>query len=707
MSKKEKIEAAAEQAKPSVPVTNLNREISFLMFNKRVLAQAQDESIPLLERLKYLCIVSSNLDEFFEIRMAGLKEQQKLAGGQKGQEGKTVAQAIEESAGIVRGMVKDQYELFNSRLLPELERNGVLFLRRSDWSDPVKAWLENYFDEQILPLLSPIIIDPQQPFPKVLNKSLNLLVELEGRDAFGRNPQAAIVQAPRALARLIKLPGSLGAGENTYVFLSSVLHGHLSKVFYGMGIKAAHQFRVTRNSDLFIDEEESENLRERIKKELPSRHFGEAVRLEVANTCSDELVDFLCSQLNLGSMDAYKVDGPVNLSRLMNLPDLAGCEHLRFEEFTAGIEKFKKAPDIFGSIKKGDILLHHPYQSFEIVEDFLEAACSDPNVLSVKITIYRTGKSSKLMESLLKCAKAGKEVTAVFELLARFDEEANIHWATKLEEAGAHVLFGALGHKTHAKMMLLSRKEGNGPLRRYLHLSTGNYNGQTAKLYTDFGLLTAQEEMCSDAEKIFRQLTGSGKVEPLARLWQSPFGLQKNLLAGIQKECENAKKGLPASITAKMNSLLDPKIISALYEASQCGVKVDLIIRGVCALRPGVAGLSENITVKSIVGRFLEHHRVWRFEDGGDEKVYLSSADWMERNFARRIELAFPVLGAKLKRRVVAESLQAALKDNVNSWRLNCDGTWSKQTAQESSENFCMQLSLCNKLGTLDVESPD
>lgn len=657
----------------------LNRELSMLAFNRRVLAQAQDERMPLLERLRFLCIVSSNLDEFFEIRMAGLKEQIKAHVAAITTDGKTAHETFRLVAAEAHAIVTEQYRHLNEVILPLMAEQGIRFLRRSTWTEAQREWIRDYFVREMVPVLTPIGLDPSHPFPKVLNKSLNFAVELEGKDAFGRSSNAAIVQAPRVLPRVTRLPAELAGCEYGFVFMSSILHEFVGELFTGMTVLGCYQFRATRNSDLFVDEEEVTNLRTKLQGELPHRHFGDAVRLEVAENCSQSMTEFLLAQFALGADDLYRVEGPVNLVRLMQVPDWVDRPELKFSAFAPGVPKaVGKGANIFDSIRRGDILLHHPYQSFAPVIEFLNQAATDAQVVAIKMTVYRTGTDSVLMQSLIRAAQNGKEVTVIVELMARFDEEANIGWATKLEEVGAHVVYGVVGYKVHAKALLIVRREEGG-LKRYAHLGTGNYHPRTARLYTDFGLMTANEEVTNDVAEVFKQLTGLGKARTLKHLWQAPFTLQPNVVAAIQAEAETARAGGKAMIVAKMNSLLEPETIHALYEASRAGVTIDLLVRGVCALRPGVPGLSENIRVRSIIGRFLEHHRIFYFYAGGEEKVYLSSADWMERNFFRRIELAFPILDSKLKKRVITEGLKFYLADNQQSWDMNGDGVYQRR----------------------------
>ena len=666
--------------KPRFPTENyLNREIGLLAFNRRVLAQAQDERVPLLERLRFLCIVSSNLDEFFEIRMADLKEQVRANAQGVTTDGKTAQEAFRLVSAEAHAIVTEQYQHLNDVIFPAMTAQGIRFLRRSSWNEAQREWIRNYFIREMVPVLTPIGLDPSHPFPRVLNKSLNFAVELEGKDAFGRSSNAAIVQAPRVLPRVIHLPEELAGSPHGAVFLSSILHEFVGELFTGMTVLGCYQFRATRNSDLFVDEEEVTNLRTKLQGELPQRHFGDAVRLEVADNCSPAMTEFLLAQFALEQADLYRVHGPVNLVRLMQVPDGVDRPDLKFLPFVPGQPKaVGKGANIFDSIRRSDILLHHPYQSFAPVIDLLNQAAKDPQVVAIKMTVYRTGTDSVLMQSLIRAAESGKEVTVVVELMARFDEEANISWATKLEQVGAHVVYGVVGYKVHAKALLIVRREEGG-LKRYAHLGTGNYHPRTARLYSDFGLMTANEEITHDVSEVFKQLTGLGKARTLKHLWQAPFTLQQNVVAAIRAEAETARAGGKTHIVAKMNSLLEPEVINALYEASQAGVTVDLIVRGVCALRPGVPGLSDNIRVRSIIGRFLEHHRIFYFFSGGKENVYLSSADWMERNFFRRIELAFPILDPKLKKRVITEGLKFYLADNQLSWDMNGQGVYQRR----------------------------
>jgi polyphosphate kinase len=662
------------------PTQFFNRELGILAFNRRVLAQAADESVPLLERLRFITIVSSNLDEFFEIRIAGLKEQIKLGLPEVGPDGAGPLEVFDAVNREAHALVADQYQLLNGVVLPALAAEGILFPKREEWNAAQRQWIRDYFFRELLPVLTPIGLDPAHPFPRVFNKSLNLAVELEGRDAFGRNSGAAIVQAPRALPRVIRLPQDIAGAEYAFVFLSSILHAHIGELFAGMNVLGCYQFRVTRNSDLFVDEEEIKNLHTALQGELLHRHFGDAVRLEVADNCSPRMVEFLLQQFGLREADLYRVEGPVNLYRLREVPDQVERPQLKYPPFQPGLPAALDSGELFEVLKKQDVLLHHPFQSFLPVVDFIRTSADDPSVIAIKQTVYRTGTDSELMQILVDAARKGKEVTVVVELMARFDEEVNMNWAARLEEVGAHVVYGVVAHKTHAKMSLIVRREESDDnrkvLRRYVHLATGNYHPRTARLYTDFGLMTANEEICADVNEVFKQLTGLGRVSRLKHVWQSPFTLHKRIVAAIRNEAKMAAEGKPARIIAKMNALLEPQIIEELYLASSAGVKIDLVVRGVCALKPGIEGLSQNIRVRSVVGRFLEHSRIFHFQNGGAEDVWLSSADWMGRNFFRRIELCFPVLDPALKRRVIREGLQPYLDDNCQAWEMSPEGVY-------------------------------
>ncbi len=654
----------------------INRELSMLEFHLRVLEQAKDASVPLLERMRFLTISSAILDEFFEIRVGWLKEQIAFGLPRPSEDGLGPAETLEKIRARVLGLVAEQYRLLNDVLLPAIEVEGIYVHRREKWSDRLRRWSRDYFAREVLPVLTPVGLDPAHPFPRILNKSLNFIVTLEGRDAFGRKTKTAVVQAPRPLPRLIAVPKDVTDGRAEFVLLSSVIHANVEELFPGMKIASCDQFRVTRNSDLWIDEEEVEDLLLALKGELPRRHYGKAVRLEVTDSTDPEIVTFLLDQFELGAGDLYRVNGPVNLHRLETLPDLVERPDLKYRPFVPDLpKKVQHREDLFAVLREHDLLLHHPFQSFAPVVDFVRQAARDPDVLAIKQTVYRTGLESPMAEALLEAAMAGKEVTAVVELRARFDEAANIELASRLQEAGAKVAYGIVGVKTHAKMLLVVRREAEG-LRRYVHLGTGNYNARTARTYTDWSYLTSNADIGEDVHSLFLQLTGLGRVPKLKKLLQTPFGLYERLVELIENEAAAARAGKKARIIAKMNSLIEPGIIRALYAASQAGVEIDLIVRGTCCLRPGVKGVSERIRVRSILGRFLEHHRMAYFHAGGDEIVLASSADWMPRNLFRRVEIAFPIEGRKLSARAIAEGLTGYLEDNTQAWKMEADGSY-------------------------------
>ena len=692
----------------------INRELSLLQFNRRVLEQARNEETPLLERLKFLCISCSNLDEFFEVRVARLKEFEKHGLQGSGPDGLTPKEALQHIEEAAHELVKMQYCVLNNELVPALSREGINFIRRTHWTQKQQEWVKNYFKNEIFPVLSPVGLDPSHPFPPVINKSLNFIVSLEGLDAFGRDTDHAIVAAPRSLPRVIRMPADIATGKNDFVFLSSILHQHVSRLFPGMDVTGCYQFRITRNSNLFVDEEESNDLMHALEGELPTRHFGNSVRIEVADNCSEELVGLLQDRFKLSDMEVFRVNGPVNLNRLIAVPDMIDRTDLKYPSFTPGTvfeapesESFfrvlrphrKRSPkqSIFDILRKKDLLLHHPYQSFMPVIEFVREAAHDPNVLAIKQTLYRTDTDSKIVKALIEAALAGKDVTAVVELKARFDEEANIKVANRMLEAGVQVVYGVVGHKTHAKMILVVRKESDG-IRYYTHLGTGNYHYGTARAYTDFGLLTSRRDLASDVQKIFLQLTGLGKFKKLNKLLQAPFTLHDSILAAIKLETENAMAGKPARIIAKMNSLQEFNVMKALYEASCAGVKIDLIIRGICGIRPGIKGVSENIRVHSIIGRFLEHHRVFCFENGGDKQVFISSADWLDRNFFRRVETCVPIEDEQLIEQVFEHGLQVYLNDNANAWILQEDGSYTRSEYDDPNDQFSAQQFLIDTL---------
>lgn len=660
------------------PEYYINRELSFLDFNDRVLAQARDESLPLLERVRFLCISCSNLDEFFEIRVAGLKQRLELGSSAGGVDGLTVQEQLAAIHQRALSMVQQQYELLNQKMFPALEAQNIRFVNGRNMTAEQREWLDDHFVNEVEPVLTPLGLDPARPFPRIQNKSLNFVVRLRGTDAFGRDADLAVVQVPRSLPRIIRLPSTMKQDNTTYfVFLSAVVSSFVAKLFSGMTVEGCWQFRITRNSDLFVDDEEVEDLLRAVEGELAHRRYGDAVRLETSADCPDDIAQFLLKQFGLTEEDLFQVSGPVNLNRLMAIYDLVDRPDLKYPPFTPAVPKrLAAAEDIFAVIRERDLLLHHPFQSFAPVIDFVRQAGVDPAVLAIKQTLYRTGPDSPIVDALVDAARAGKEVTVVIELMARFDEAANITLANRLQEAGAHVMYGVVGYKTHAKLLMVVRREA-GKLRRYCHLGTGNYHPKTARAYTDYGLFTCDEAIGEDLHELFLQLTSPTRVASMHKILQSPFTLHGALIDKIRRETESAQNGKPARIIAKMNSLIEPQMIQALYQAAMAGVKVDLIVRGICALRPGVPGISENITVRSIVDRFLEHSRVYYFHNDHKPEIYCASADWMERNFFRRIEVAFPIQDTRYRERIL-QDLETGLADNTQAWLLQADGTYKR-----------------------------
>ena len=680
-----------------LPDYYINRELSQLEFNKRVLNQAKDRGLPLLERLKFLCISSTNLDEFFEIRVAGLKQRVSVSSAPAGPDNLSPAETLRKIADATREIVGDQYRLLNEDLIPTLRSEGIRFVRRDDWTATQREWLEQYFQAEIIPVLSPTTLDPTRPIPRILNKSLNFIVALLGRDAFGRRCHRAIVQAPRSLPRLIQLPLELSQSSGfDFVFLSSIIHAFVDQLFAGIEIDGCYQFRVTRNSDLYVDDEDVDDLMRALEGQLFESRYGDEVRLEIAHDCPAELTEYLLEHFQLTRDDLYQVPGPVNLNRLLAVYDLVDRSDLKFAPFTPGIPEELVKQNPFEAIAKHDILLHHPYESFTPVMDFVQRAATDPEVLAIKQTLYRTTPDSPLVASLVSAARAGKEVTVMIELRARFDEAANIELATKLQEAGAHVVYGIVGYKTHCKMILVVRREG-GRLRRYVHLGTGNYHPQTARVYTDYGLFSVNPALGEDVHQVFMQLTSLMKTPTLKLISQSPFNLHTRLLGLIKRETHNAAAGGTGHIIAKINALVEPEVIRALYEASMAGVLIDLVVRGVCCLRPGIPGVSDNIRVRSIVGRFLEHSRCYYFHNNGQEEVFCASADWMDRNLFRRIEIMFPIRDASLRTRLMGD-LDTALADNTQSWELRPDGSYVKIAPGEGEEHVSVQTALLREL---------
>jgi len=672
------LESIAPHANPlSDPALYVNRELSLVEFHKRVLAQAKDTSTPLLERMRFLTIVSSIIDEFYEVRVAGLMQGLALDVANTGPDGMLPADVLREIAVQAHDVVEEQYRLLNDRLLPDLAEQGIRLLRRQQLNTEQNSWMTRYFREQALPVLTPLGLDPAHPFPNVQNKGLNFIVEVEGRDAFGREAELAIVQVPRCLPRLIRLPEELSDQPYVFVMISSVIHANMHQLFPGMTVKSCHQFRVTRNSDLWVDEEESDDLLRSLKMELPRRNYGDAVRLEVADNCEAPKVTFLLSQFGLDESHLFKVNGPVNLHRLAALFAAVDRADLKFQPFVPSLPpRVEPKADLFHTIREGDVLLHHPFQSFSPVLELLRQAAADPGVLAVKMTLYRTGVDSVVTDALVDAARAGKAVTVVVELRARFDEAANIRLATRLQAAGANVVYGVVGYKAHCKILLIVRREDDR-LRRYVHLGTGNYHPGTTRFYTDLALLTCAPEYGEDLHHVFALLTGLGRAARLNKVLVSPFTLADTLLSLIDQETDNARQGQPASIQAKLNALIDPRVIEALYKASQAGVQIDMHVRSLCRLRPGIPGVSDNIRVYSTVGRFLEHTRVYRFHAGGQDHIYLASADWMERNLYRRVETAFPIEDPTLKCRVVHEIFDTYARDDQHTWQMSSDGTYA------------------------------
>ena len=658
----------------------INRDLSQFEFSKRVLAQAQDPSVPLLERLRFLCITCTNLDEFFEIRVAALKQRIEIGALAQGPEKLSAHEVFDAIRSGMLSVVEQQYELLNKTLFRELTKSGVQFLQSDKWDVEQQEWLTDYFLEQVVPVLTPLTFDPSRPFQRILNKSLNFIVRLRGKDAFGRRRHRGMVQAPRSLPRIIQLPEHLSKPDSQdFVFLSSIIRVHVEKLFPGLEVDGCYQFRVTRNSNLYVDDEEVSDLVRALEGQLEASRYGAAVRLEVSHECPEDLQEFLLDHFNLAEHDMYLVDGPVNLNRLATICDMEDRPELRYPTFVQGLpEELLSDEDLFALLSKKNVLLHHPYQSFAPTIDFISTSSMDPDVLAIKITLYRTGPESPIVDHLVNAARAGKEVTVIIELMARFDEAANISLANRLQEAGAHVVYGLVGYKTHAKMTLVVRREAD-KLVRYVHLGTGNYHHATTRVYTDYGYMSSSQRLGEDVHKVFMQLTSLTEARDFNRMLTSPFTLYDALIAKIGREADNARAGKKARIIAKINSLNQTDIIDALYDASKAGVRIDLIVRGICSLRPGVPGLSENIHVRSIVGRFLEHSRVYYFFNDGEEEFYCSSADWMDRNLLRRNESCFEIRQKRLKEQIRGD-LELYLADNCKAWVLNGDGSYERLT---------------------------
>jgi len=680
----------------------LNRERAMLTFNRRVLTQAQRQDVPLLERLRYITIVSSNIDEFFEVRVAELVEashQPRAAAARRNLA--AVAKAAHE-------LIDAQYALFNDQVMPALGSVGVMIINHAQRTVRQSQWVRRFFNAQVRPLLVPVSLAPSHPFPLVANKSLNFIVRLGGRRGLGGSSPIAIVKVPRALPRVIRLPDSLCPGRQGFVLLTSVIRAHLAELFPGRVVESFSQFRVTRDSDLDVEGDDFTNLRQALRSGLRARHFGRALRLEVVNSCPVELSDFLLQQFDLPEQALYRVNGPVNLVRLNQLIDQAeepatarkSATAFRFEPHTPSwpAQRLPPGQPILSRLRRADVLLHHPFESFEPVVQFLREAVHDPRVLAIKQTIYRTGEKSVLMDLLIEAARRGKEVLAVVELTARFDEEANINWAERLEAVGAQVVYGIVGMKTHAKLLLVTRREGpprKPKLVRYLHLSTGNYNPKTALLYTDIGYLTAHPGMAAEADGLFMQLASQTRARAMQHLLSSPFAMHRRMLQHIDEVAEAARQGKPTRIVAKTNALTDPALAQALLQAGRAGVQIDLIVRGACILPPGLPGISDNIRVRSIIGRFLEHSRILYFSWGpsrSEEILYLSSADWMSRNMFRRIEVAWPVRDLALRQRVIDEALVPYLLDQTDAWELDGKGRYKRVAEQGlSAQKALMQ----------------
>ena len=684
-----------------------NRELSLLQFHQRVLAQATNPRHPLLERLFFLIIFSSNLDEFFEIRVAGLMQKVQMGDVVSSIDGMRPSKVLSYISEIAHHAVDEQYRILNDEILPALAEQDIRYLKRDELTPEQAAWVKKYFAEQVAPVLTPISIDPAHPFPRLVNKSLNFMVGLEGKDGFGRDINMAIVPAPRSLPRVIRLPNELTGGKEHHIMLTAVIHGHIEDLFPGMTVTGCHQFRLTRNADLDLSDD-VEDLAKALEGELENRRFGAKVRLEVTTHCPQTMVDYLLDEFGLSQEQLYRVNGPVNLTRLLfdfKIPNL------RYQSFNHAIPKafrrdsLDKNENVFHAIRKQDVLVHHPFHSFSPVVNILRQAANDPHVLAIKQTLYRSGTNSEIVQALAEAARKGKEVTAVIELRARFDEKSNIEVANFLQQAGAVVVYGIVGYKTHAKLMMIVRREED-KIRRYVHLGTGNYHAGNAKAYTDYGLFTANEAITEDVHKIFNELTGMGKPAKVQKLLHAPFTLHDRLMGFIDNEIAHAKAGKEAHIIIKVNAMTEKLLIDKLYEASQAGVKINLIIRSMCCIRPQLPGLSDNITVRSIVGRFLEHTRVYYFANGHQNpnangkrtyRLYCASADWMDRNLFSRVEVAFPIEDPIVFKRIM-EDLHNYLKDNVNAWELDAKGTWRAITPGGGEVAFSAQDYLLNKI---------
>ena len=685
------------------------RELSLLEFNHRVVKQAADKNVPILERLKYLCIASNNLDEFFETKVAYLRKILNLKDPsfkEKNNPNYLLYKEIRKKTNLI---LKEQYNLLQRSVFVALRRKNIAFLRRRELNSKQKKWLRKYFIENILPILNPVGLDStspelsgSHPFPKVPNKSLNFMVKLTGSDAFGKVKKMAVVTAPRVLPRQIELPRKIFNGANKFIFLSSIIHENIDLLFPGLKVRGCHQFRVTMNSNLVFDDEDLQNVKDSLSKILPDRIYNEAIRLEVVNDCPNDIIRFLKKQFFLNDNDVYKVNGPVNLMRLQTIYDVIKREDLKFRKYLPNKKNnMTSSVGAFKTISNYDYLYHHPYDSFTSIINFLKAAINDPKVVSIKQTIYRVEKNSEIIKLLCKAAQLGKEVLVVVELKAKFDEEHNIKISKLLENSGVKVTYGILGFKTHGKALLVIRRE-NKKLIKYTHLSTGNYNKETAKTYTDYGLITSDIDIGNDIQNYFTQLTGSNKELEYKKIVVAPFKIGKRIISSIKKEIRNKKSGKNSMIMAKLNQLTEPKIIDNLYQASQAGVEIILFVRGECRLKPGIKNLSDNIKVYSIIGRFLEHSRVYYFHNAGSKDLYLSSADLMTRNIHNRVEIMFPIESNIFKKRIVAECFELPLKDNGNAWRLDSKGRYFRKRAGRGNKKNLSQVNLCELHGEFD-----
>ena len=687
----------------------INRDLSLLQFHLRVLAQAASSRHPLLERLFFLIIFSSNMDEFFEIRVAGIMQKLNLGDVASHPHGMRPSEVLQEISVIAHEAIDEQYRILNEEVLPALAQEDIRYLKRDELNAEQSAWMKRYFTEQVSPVLTPISIDPAHPFPRLVNKSLNFIATLEGKDAFGRDINLAIVPAPRSLPRVIRLPDELTGGKEHHVMLSAVIHEHIGELFPGMSVTGCHQFRLTRNADLDLADD-VDDIAKALEGELENRRFGDKVRLEVTTDCPTPISDYLLNEFELHNNQLYRVNGPVNLTRLLfdfNIPKLRyqPFTHIVPKPFRREFDKLDRSTSMFGAMRKGDVLVHHPFHAFSPIINLLWQAANDPKVLAIKQTLYRSGTNSEIVKALAAAARNGKEVTAVIELRARFDEASNIAVANFLQEAGAVVVYGIVGYKTHAKLMLIVRREDDR-IRRYVHLGTGNYHAANAKVYTDYGLFSADPNISEDVHNIFQELTGMGKPANLKKLLHAPFTLHETLMSFIEDEITHAKAGKRAHIIVKVNALTERRLIDKLYDASQAGVKIELILRSICCLRPQVPGLSDNITVRSVIGRFLEHTRIYYFYNNGDERLYCASADWMDRNLFHRVEVAFPIENKKLSEQIFQDGLVNYLNDNVQAWALENTGKWQQVRPLENEMPHIAQDYLLKKINHVDDIAP-